>query len=179
MSEEWKPSMRLSVLWNLLGLMLAVIGFVVFGVIAAFAAGGSVELAGLDPIWGIVLVLAGVIVTHELIHGAAMLMFGARPTFGAALVQKVMPVVYCTSPGHLFTRGQFMVVALAPAVVLSVVGVALMPFGNLASWLMIPLALNLGGAIGDFWMTGMLLRREPDVLVEDLHEGLRFHYRTP
>ena len=173
--EEWKPSLRLSIVWNILGLALVVVGFFLFGVTAAGLSGGSVRIEGLDSLLIIIAILVGTLVVHEALHGLAMLLFGARPTFGVALVQKVMPVAYCTAHGHLFTRGQFIVVSLAPVVVMTVVGVSLMPFGNLAGWLIVPLAINLGGAIGDLWFFGMIVRKSPGVMIEDLRDGLRFH----
>jgi hypothetical protein len=174
-TEEWKPTFGISVVWNILGLALVVVGFIGFGIIGVLIAGDVAIEVGLGsfPILGAMLI--GTLVIHELVHGAAMMLFGARPQFGVAMVQRIMPVAYCTSPGFWFTRWQFLVVSLAPVVVMSVVGIALMPLGNLAAWLVVPLAINLGGGIGDLWFAGMLLRRPRDTMIEDLRDGLRFH----
>jgi hypothetical protein len=37
------------------------------------------------------------------------------------------------------------------------------------------LAITLGGAVGDIWFVGLILRREPGTMIEDLKDGLRFH----
>jgi hypothetical protein len=175
-SEEWKPSLRLSLVWTLLGLLVVAVGIAVFGLATIVLAGGVSRLAGLDSLWGILLILTATLVLHELMHAAAMMAFGARPRFGVALVQRVMPVVYCTAPGFWFTRNQFLVVSAAPIAVLSIAGLLLMPIGDLADWLVVPLALNLGGAIGDIWFIGLLLSKSGRTMVEDLQDGLRFHY---
>lgn len=174
-TEEWKPTFGMSIVWNLLGLLLVVVGFVLFGTIAVILSGETTLEIGMwsFPILGLMLIAT--LVIHELVHGAAMLMFGAKPQFGVAMIQRVLPVAYCTSPGHWFTRGQFMVVSLAPVVGMSIVGIALMPIGNLAALMVVPLAINLGGGIGDLWFAGMLLRRPKDIMIEDLRDGLRFH----
>jgi hypothetical protein len=174
-TEEWKPTLGISIVWNLLGLLLVIVGFVGFGILAVVLSGETTLEVGFGsfPILGLMLV--AVLVIHELVHGAAMLMFGARPQFGVALIQRILPVAYCTSPGHWFTRGQFMVVSLSPVVGMSAVGVALMPIGDLAALMVIPLAINLGGGIGDLWFAGMLLRKPGNVMIEDLRDGLRFH----
>ena len=174
-TDEWKPTVGISVAWNILGLMLVVAGFIGFGILAVVLSGETTLEMGLGsfPILGLMLIAT--LVLHELVHGAALLLFGAKPQFGFALIQRILPVAYCTSPGYWFTRGQFFVVALAPVVGMSIVGVVLMPIGDLAAWMVIPLAINLGGGIGDLWMAGMLLRRPADVMIEDLRDGLRFH----
>jgi Putative zincin peptidase len=41
---------------------------------------------------------------------------------GAILVGRVMPALYATSEGHRFTRGQYLAVAVAPAVTISLLG---------------------------------------------------------
>jgi hypothetical protein len=50
-----------------------------------------------------------------------------------------------------------------------------MPFVDDAILLVLPLAINLGGAIGDLWMAGMLLRSESGTMIEDHKDGLRFY----
>ena len=49
-----------------------------------------------------------------------MRLMGGRPSYGAGLAARVMPYFYCTSPGYVFTRRQFVYVALA--VVISTLG---------------------------------------------------------
>src|SRR5690606_317700 len=97
----------------------------------------------------VVLVL---MILHEGVHGIAIAAFGGKPEYGAIMIGKVMPALYCTSPGTRFTRAQFIVIALAPAVVIGLgtaVAIAALPAG----WLVVPAAMHLGGCVGDFAMT--------------------------
>lgn len=48
------------------------------------------------------------LILHELAHGATMQMFGAHPRFGVLWKQLI---IYATSPGHAFTRSQFLAIS--------------------------------------------------------------------
>lgn len=122
----------------------------------------------------VVALTALLVVAHEAIHGLVMLRSGARPRFGATLVGRVMPAVYATSEGHRFTRGQYLAVAAAPAVAVSVLGF-LACFGPWAGYLIVPLAVHLGGCVGDGFAGWRALREPPGTECEDLRDGIRFH----
>ena len=66
-------------------------------------------------------------------------------------------------------------VALAPLAVISLVGLALMPFlpGELALWIGVAVVVNAAGAIGDLWMTSVALHFDPSALIQDLEDGMR------
>jgi hypothetical protein len=190
--EEWKPTLRISILWTVVATFMTIAGFLLFvalysvignglasdGVtVESNSQGDTVAFAfQLDGMLALILITVGVLLVHEAIHAAGFRFFGGRPTFGAMIVQKILPVLYCSAPGYQFTRSQFSVIILAPVAVISLVGVALMPVVDNWMLLVFPLAVNLGGAVGDLWMFGMLLRKPSGTLVEDLREGLRFHY---
>lgn len=55
------------------------------------------------------------IVLHELLHGLAMRIFGARPEYGV-LPQQLM--FYASAPGYAFRRNTCLVVEMAPLMVL-------------------------------------------------------------
>lgn len=107
----------------------------------------------------------GVIVVHELIHGAAMKRYGGDPEYGYGVAQFVLPYAYATSD-ESFTRNQFIVIALAPLVLLTGVLFSIAVYFQW-SLLLLPLALNVGGAIGDLWMTRLLLRYPDTIYVVD------------
>lgn len=69
------------------------------------------------------------------------------------------------------TRNQFLVVALAPLVLLTLLGVPAMVLFEWP-WLAVPLALNAGGAVGDVWMALTLLSYPTGVSVIDSETGL-------
>ena len=189
--EEFQPTLWLSIVWTVLATVMTIAGFILFTVLYAVLGSGVPDGSALvetgsdgDAVYFtfrfgnmlLILLLAfGVLVLHEAIHGAAFKYFGGRPTFGATVIQKILPAFYCSAPGYWFTRGQFAVIILAPLVVISLLGIALMPFVDDGLLLVLPLAINFGGAIGDLWMAGMLLRREQGTMIEDLKDGLRFY----
>lgn len=117
-------------------------------------------------------VLATVVLApHEWVHGLAMRHYGGEPRYGVGVAHFVLPYAYATTD-HEFTRDQFVVVLLAPLVVLTAVGVPLM----LAlgwGWLVVPLTMNAAGAVGDVWMTLVVLGYPGHVRVADHADGVR------
>jgi hypothetical protein len=146
-------------------------------ILRAGPAGGTFQIGLVDVLLvvGITMLL---LIAHEAIHGVAMLAFGARPRFGAILVGGVMPALYATCDGHRFTRGQLLAVAAAPAVVVSVLGFVAC-LGPWAGLLIVPLAVHLGGCVGDGFAGWRALREPPGTECEDLRDGIRFHRRLP
>jgi hypothetical protein len=189
--DEFKPTFAISMIWTILGTLMTVGGFILFAVIytqigAGDSAGsGAVETSGsgesftftlrLDSMLLLMFLSVGVFIVHEAIHGLAFRFFGGKPIYGAVMISKVLPALYCSAPGYRFSLRQFGIIILSPLVVISIVGVAAMPFVENGLLLVFPLALNFGGAVGDVWMAGMLTRRAAGTMVEDLKDGLRFH----
>lgn len=174
--REWTPGARTGVVWNVLALPLAVIGLAVFGGVYAAAHGGS-AVGVVDPshLLPIATIFVALLVAHELIHGAAMRAFGATPRYGAGVIGRVMPYLYCTAPGHLFRKSAYLLVALAPFLTISLVGGLWIAFGPGGGWLVLPLGLHFAGCIGDIWVAALALRQTQGALFEDLKTGVRVH----
>jgi hypothetical protein len=177
---EWRPDASTAITWNVVGVTLTVAGLFLFALpsilrsgSASGSASGSVTLSLLDLLV-VVALTAVLLAAHEGIHGLLMLGFGARPTFGALLVAHLVPALYATAPGHCFTRGEYLVIAAAPAVVISGLGF-LACFGPWAGYLVVPLAIHLGGCVGDGFAALRTRREPPTTLCEDLRDGIRFH----
>ena len=119
--------------------------------------------------------IVGVIVTislHEAIHGLTMRLFGARPIFG---LDWKLGAAYATAPGYLFTRNQFILVALVPLVALTLIFLLILMFVPM-SWRLVgvlALTFNVAGAAGDLWMARVLLPFPASALVMDERDGLR------
>jgi len=155
--------------------VVTVLGLPLFGLPYLIQHGGGVSIRiGLVDLLLIIALTALLLVLHEAIHGSVMLAFGARPTFGAVLVANVMPALYATSVGHRFTRPQYFVVAAAPGVLISAVGFGLC-WEGLTAYLLAPLAIHLGGCVGDGAAVWRLMREPAGTLCEDLKDGIRFH----
>ncbi|WP_435066356.1 DUF3267 domain-containing protein [Halobaculum sp. EA56] len=174
-------SRSLTIQWTVVGTMGFGVAAAAFAALYQLFTGEMVtfRFASADVAWWVgpmnvlaVAVLATVIIVpHEWLHGVAIRRYGGTPRYGVGLAHFVLPYAYATTD-HRFTRDQFLVVLLAPLVVLTAVGVPLMiAFGW--SWLVVPLAANAGGAVGDLWMTMTLLGYPSHVHVEDHRTGIR------
>ena len=113
------------------------------------------------------------IVLHELTHGLALRAYGAQPKYGVLWQQGMF---YATADGHAFRRNAYLVIALAPLVGLSLVGMALLmlPLPGWLVWIVVfCTALNVGSAIGDMWLVRVALGYPPVAYVVDEKDGLR------
>jgi hypothetical protein len=119
-----------------------------------------------------VALVIGTFVMHELIHGAFMSKYGGKPSYGAGIAHYILPYFYATTK-TIFTRNQFIVIAIAPLVVISLVAIGIMAaFPSIAHWMIIPFVLNGSGAVGDMWVIRNILRCPKHVLLEDQKSGL-------
>ena len=119
-----------------------------------------------------VALVIGTFVLHELIHGAFMSKYGGKPRYGAGIAHYILPYFYATTK-TIFTRNQFIVIAIAPLVVISLAAIGIMAaFPSIAHWMIIPFVLNGSGAVGDLWVTRNILRCPKHVLLEDQKSGL-------
>jgi hypothetical protein len=165
--------------WNIVAIILTAIGLPLFALptVLHVGSGGARFQIGLADVLLVVALTAVLLVIHEAIHGLVMLAFGARPTFGVVLVGKSLPALYATAAGHRFSRAQYLTVAAAPAVAISVVGF-LLCFELWGGYLIVPLAIHLGGCVGDGFATWRVLRAPLGTEFEDLRDGIRFHRTT-
>jgi hypothetical protein len=180
---EFTLSRDVALEWTAIGTAAGLVSLFGFG--AIYAAGTGRTTVGVEGISGgealvgglLALVLvAAVVVVHEAIHAAVVRLYGEEVSFGVGVAEFVLPYAYVTTTRRL-TRNQFVAVALAPLVVISVVGTPLMIALD-APVLMLPLAFNAAGAVGDLWMAGLLFRYPAHVLVVDAETGLRVYGRA-
>lgn len=123
--------------------------------------------------WGLLLLVI-VIPLHEGLHGLAILWAGHKPRFGMMLSKGAF---YATADNALFRRNQFIVIAMAPLAGITLLGMvlsAVLPDG-LAPYAALLVALNAGSAIGDVWMTRVVLRYPPAALVRDEADSIRIY----
>ena len=167
--------MRLIAL-NIIGVIL----FIIFGVIFSSLAirlgkmpsEGNFRLGLLE----MGLAIAGIVLTlilHELTHGLSMQMFGAKPKYG--IIWKGL-MLYATSPGYAYQRNNYVVVALAPFVFISmlvVLGMLVLQGQAWVALLAICGVVNASGAVGDMWITMIVLRYAATAYVMDERDGIR------
>jgi len=161
---------------NLLGLFLLVLSMVGFRGWAALwqPARNASTRSALELLWLIVGLLL-TIVLHELVHGLAIRLFGGKPTYGVILKGLMF---YATASGHAFRRDQYIGVALAPLVLGSLAGAVLLmlPLSDALAWIIsICAAINVTGAIGDLWITAVVLRYPSTAYVVDEKDGMRIY----
>lgn len=105
------------------------------------------------------------VVLHEALHGAVALLLGHKPLFGIKL-----PLVYVTFPVKL-PRWHFMLVALAPFVVLDAFFLLLYQWRALKLFSDLSIIVNTIGAIADLWIVIRLLRAPRGSLIQDTKTG--------
>jgi hypothetical protein len=119
-------------------------------------------------------IAVGQMVLHELVHGAFFWLFTrTRPVFGFRGWY-----AYAAAPGWFLPRGQYLVVTLAPFVLLSVLGLILLTIiPQEAALLTILLAtiFNAASAVGDMWIAFLIIRERRNIVVEDLGDGMNFY----
>jgi hypothetical protein len=114
----------------------------------------------------LVAAIISVVILHEGVHGLVAVLFGQRPLFGLKL-----PLVYVTFTGKI-PRNQFIMVALAPLIILNVVFGTLFAMNSLKVFSFFCLIINTLGSVGDMWMTFKLLPHEGGTLVQDTKTGI-------
>lgn len=160
---------------NIWGLVLLVLFGVLFSRLAATLGklpSGAIEL-GLPEIGLGILAIVLTLVLHELVHGLVMRIFGARPRYGALWKQAMF---YATSPGYAFRRNHYVVVALAPFLLISllvVLGMWLLQGTVWVALLGVGGLLNASGAVGDLWITRIVLRYPDRAYIMDERDGMR------
>jgi type III secretory pathway component EscS len=161
---------------NLLSLVPIAIALGVVGMWSAIVRQLRGTLAGgeVSPIIGLVIVFAVVFTVHEGIHGLFIWLYGHKPHFG---FKPQYGVFYATANDALFPRNPFLVIALAPLVVMTVAGLLLMVVvpDALGYYLGLVIVLNAGGAIGDLWMSAVVLRYPAYALVRDEADSIRVY----
>ena len=175
-----KENPRRMILLQILAVPLLLLSVAVFcGLAASLGMLPSSLTFGPGGMIGVILSIVITIVLHELAHGIAMHWFGARPRYGALWKQAMF---YATAPGHAFRRNDYVQIALAPLILLSILFILGMWFLNGTFWVII-LAIagiiNATGAIGDLWITGIVLRYPDTAYIIDEKDGVRVFLQQP
>jgi hypothetical protein len=175
--SEYKPSSLTVWVWTILALPITAIGA---GIYYRAATGGSGQASGtIHPVelllyLGLATILTLALgVVHEGVHGIVARAFGARPEYGILKIGGVLAGLYTTTPGHRFSRGQYLLVALAPLAIIAPLGipVCMLPFGG---YLVLPFAIHLSGCLGDATIAWHTLRAPVGAMCEDMRDGCRF-----
>ena len=127
------------------------------------------------PWWlGVVAAALLILPLHEWVHGQAIRWAGHRPRYGLMLGKGAL---YATADNALFPRNVFIVIALAPLAVITLLGMALvlaLP-DSVGFYTALAVIFNAGSAIGDLWMAALVWRRPPSALVRDEADSIRIY----
>lgn len=133
-----------------------------------FLPGSGSPLVVIGLIAGNLITYAAILPLHEGVHALVILLLGGRPTFGL----KLPLAAYCTAPNQLFTRAGYTAVALAPLILISAAGLALIWLApNAAAYVLFGLAGNFSGAVGDLAAARRTLALPADSLIADTATG--------
>jgi hypothetical protein len=118
-----------------------------------------------------IIAFAMAMLVHELVHGLFFWRFtGKRPTVGIKGV-----FVYVAVPSDVYLpRNQYLLVGLAPLVMLTLVGLVLLAIapGVVAPIVILFVAMNAAGAAGDLTMIVRLLAYPSHTLMQDADTGV-------
>jgi len=172
---EWHPSQETLRAWGLASVPMFLFAVAVYALVASRGRIPTEGQVGFSDLLVIAAASLAVFAIHEAVHGAAMAVFGARPQFGVMTIGGSIlgAAFYATAPGHVFSRRQYLVVSLAPTVVVSVAGLVacLSPVAQYA-WL--PFAVHFTGCVGDLDIARRVYSQPADTRCEDLRDGVRF-----
>ena len=176
---------RALLLLNLLGLVLIVISGGAFIALLVWlrpldaiqVLSGAPEGAAAKVALGAAIIAAFIllVVLHEAVHGLFFwIVTGAKPCFGFKGVY-----AYAAAPDWYLPRGPYLLTCLAPLIILTPVGIAVLALAP-QPWL-VPalffLAMHTGGAGGDLYMAVLLLGQPANLLALD--EGDSFTLYLP
>lgn len=168
----------LMILLNVVGLLLFfAFGLAFLHLAVMFYPGISFGIIKISALWGILALLlayAAVLVLHELVHGLFfVILTRSRPHFGIKQMY-----AYACAPDWYIPRNQFLVVGLAPLILITAAGFLLLPLlsTSLATFVLFAMAINASGAIGDIYTVVWMLRFPAQALVCDHGEKFSIYW---
>jgi hypothetical protein len=124
----------------------------------------------------VVVVFIVMILLHEGIHGLFFWIFTReRPKFGFKLFY-----AYAAAPEWYIPRNKYIWIGLAPLILVSIVGVAIIPWVPILwlSGLILFLTVNAAGSMGDAFIILVTLSQPKDILIQDLGDSFTIYGRS-
>ena len=162
-------------------IVLQILSFPLFAIFGLFFIHVAVRLGNLPSslqfgLGEVTLIAIGILLTlvlHELTHGWVMQIFGAKPRYGFLWKQAML---YTTTPNYAYRRNDYLLIILAPLFLLSVLfilGIWIMRGTFWVPIFMICGTINASGAIGDIWISIIVLKYAATAYVMDERDGMR------
>ena len=132
------------------------------------------DLGDIFKVLGVLLAITLVMVlVHEGLHGLFFwLITNHRPTFGFRGYY-----AFAAAPGWYIPRNPYLLVSLAPFVLITVIGlglIAVVPYGFIPPLLLL-ISMNAAGAVGDLMVVAWLLGKPAWFLVQDYGDGVSLY----
>ncbi|HOM02208.1 MAG TPA: DUF3267 domain-containing protein [Acetivibrio sp.] len=167
---EFKLNKFNSFFINLIALLIFILGFgIILPIIGKDKWLIYIESAIYNgQILGLFTTLLGVVVFHELLHGLAYIIFGAKLKFGI----KYLNIYTMDISGTFYTPFQMAVILLLPFFVLT--GLLLLAgilFPDLVYWMVIGMLYNVSGSFGDIFMLCFILYMGKNCKIKDEEYG--------
>ena len=123
-------------------------------------------------------IVAATMILHEAIHGLVFLFLGGKPHFGAKLLGGFFPVVYASAAGPFVSRNHYLLVGLAPFLVLTplflLMGILVCDDG-VALIALTAMAMNIAGSTGDLQVAWKVRQLGGGTLFEDTSDGFNWY----
>lgn len=170
------------IILNLVGLVLLIFSIWFSGWLANFLRGSSATSfsfqissmsTALIAIGKLLLTIVFVLVLHEGIHALFFWVYSRqKPVVGFKGAY-----AYAAMPGWYFPRNQFMVIGIAPLIVISLIGVlflAILPLSSI-NLVLVALVINTSGAVGDLFVVIWLLTKPRETFANDKIDSIEFY----
>lgn len=158
---------KYALIFNIASILIAFAIFFIFRI-------QSCPVFTIESIIFIVIGVFAFITIHELIHGFFIWVFSKKK----AKYKISMFYASASAEDRYFDRFSYIIIALSPVFIISFFLLFLLntlPL-NLYNGILLVFALNVSGAIGDFYITIITLGKNKDTLIRD--EGEKMHFYT-
>ena len=171
-----KKNKRLALKLNIAGMFLSIFSFFLFSSSVAYLRPsliGTSRTIGAGVIVVIIGLTLSLLTIHELIHGVFLWAFTrSKPTFALHLFY-----AYAGAPDWYIPRSQYAITAIAPLIIIDVLGALLMLWVPLG-WVLAPvymMALNTGGSMGDILVLNRMFKLSSTSLFNDTGDVFSFY----
>ncbi|MGL6198076.1 MAG: DUF3267 domain-containing protein [Lachnospiraceae bacterium] len=169
-----EKNLKLTVGLNIGGLLL-LIPFII-GMFFLLPKGEFSFTIGFFPL---ILLCAGIVfilLLHELVHGFFFKVYSkGKVRYGFKRFY-----AYACSPDYYFRKNEYIIIGLAPFIILNLLMVLMLLFvkGALFYVLYIILAVHFVGCIGDLYVVIKLIKYKPETLIRDTGDKMEFYTQT-
>ena len=168
----------LAILLNVIGFFIFILSFILLGSFANWMHSelfsGTITFKGDLPtlvrLLALLVMVALLLVVHELIHGLFFWIFTrSKPVYALHLAY-----AYAAAPDWYIPINQYRIVGLGPLVIIDAIGLLLILIAP-TSWILMIIflvSINTGGAVGDMLIIARSFRMSADSLVKDKGDGV-------